>query len=159
MVDLLVRDAASADRNDPLFPYQRSFSPYAGHCWANGFGTSGPGNDQESTSEAMQFHSNLLHWAEVTGNKALRDQAVYMYVTEVSATNEYWFDREHRNFESSYNHFLASRVFTNGYDYENFWGGGAAGSLGIEIYPVHAGSFYLVDDAKWAGQLLERNVL
>ena len=150
MVDLLVRDAASADRNDPLFPYQRSFSPYAGHCWANGFGTSGPGNDQESTSEAMQFHSNLLHWAEVTGNKALRDQAVYMYVTEVSATNEYWFDREHRNFESSYNHFLASRVFTNGYDYENFWGGGAAGSLGIEIYPVHAGSFYLVDDAKWA---------
>ena len=152
MVELLIRDAASTDRDDPLFPYQRAFSPYAGHCWANGFGTSGPGNDQESTSEAMQFHSNLLHWAEVTGNRALRDQAVYMYVTEVSATNEYWFDRHHRNFSSDYHHFLASRVFTNGYDYENFWGGGAAGSLGIEIYPVHAGSFYLVEDASWANE-------
>lgn len=150
MIDLLVRDAASADRNDPLFPYQRAFSPYAGHCWANGFGTSGPGNDQESTSEAMQFHTNLLHWAEVTGNTRLRDQAVYMYVSEVSAADEYWFDKKHRNFASTYGHFIASRVFTNGYDYENFWGGGAAGSLGIEIYPMHAGSFYLMNDPRWA---------
>lgn len=150
MVNLLVRDAASADREDPLFPYQRAFSPYAGHCWANGFGTSGPGNDQESTSEAMQFHTNLLHWAEVTGNKRLRDQAVYMYVTEVSAADEYWFDKKHRNFADSYGHFIASRVFTNGYDYENFWGGGAAGSLGIEIYPMHAGSFYLMNDPRWS---------
>ncbi len=150
MVDLLVRDAASADRNDPMFPYQRSFSPYAGHCWANGFASLGLGNDQESTSESMQFHSNLLHWAEVTGNKALRDQAIYMYVTEQSAVNEYWFDIEHRNFDAGYTHFIASRVFTNDYDYKNFWGAGAEGSLGIHIYPIHAGSFYLADNAKWA---------
>lgn len=152
MIELLIRDAASTDRNDSLFPYQRSFSPYAGHCWANGFGSAGPGNDQESTSEAMQFHTNLLHWAEVTGNEKLRDQAVYMYVTEVSAANEYWFDKSNRNFASDYGHFLSSRVFTNGYDYENFWGGGAAGSLGIEIYPLHGGSFYLMDNPEWALQ-------
>ena len=152
MVDLLVRDAASADRNDPMFPYQRSFSPYAGHCWANGFASLGLGNDQESTSESMQFHSNLLHWAEVTGNKALRDQAIYMYVTEQSAVNEYWFDIEHRNFDAGYTHFIASRVFTNDYDYKNFWGAGAEGSLGIHIYPIHAGSFYLADNAKWAAE-------
>jgi endoglucanase Acf2 len=30
MINLLIRDAASTDRNDPLFPYLRNFSPYAG---------------------------------------------------------------------------------------------------------------------------------
>ena len=39
MVDLLIRDAASPNRNDNLFPFLRNFSPYAGHCWANGFAT------------------------------------------------------------------------------------------------------------------------
>src|SRR5690606_2470643 len=54
MINLLVRDAASTDRNDTLFPYLRNFSPYAGHSWANGFATFPFGNDQESTSESMQ---------------------------------------------------------------------------------------------------------
>ena len=36
MVNHLVRDAASPNRNDPDYPFLRSFSPFAGHCWANG---------------------------------------------------------------------------------------------------------------------------
>ena len=51
MINLLIRDAASDDRNDDLFPFLRNFSPYAGHSWANGFATFPHGNDQESTSE------------------------------------------------------------------------------------------------------------
>ena len=47
MIDLLVRDAASPNRTDALFPYLRNFNPYAGHCWANGFATFPQGNDQE----------------------------------------------------------------------------------------------------------------
>lgn len=155
MVDLLVRDIASIDRNDPMFPYLRSFSPYSGHCWANGFATLGPGNDQESTSEAMMCHAAMIKWAEVTGNTALRDAAVWMFATELSAIQEYWFDTEARNRPSGFASALASRVFANGYDDENFWGGGIAGSYDIQIYPVQPSSTYLVDKPEYASRLWE----
>ena len=155
MVNMLVRDAASTDREDPMFPYLRSFSPYAGHCWANGTASISTGNDQESTSESMQFHSSLLNWAEATGNTTLRDLAVYMYVTELSATEEYWFDIHDRVLPEGYGYHIVSRVFTNAYDTSNFWGAGTDGSYGIHIYPVHAGSFYLVHDPAWAATFWE----
>ena len=66
MINILIRDAASYDRNDEDFPFLRNFSPYAGHSWANGFATFPNGNDQESTSESMQFASSLIHWGTIT---------------------------------------------------------------------------------------------
>lgn len=152
MINLLIRDAASTDRNDTMFPYQRSFSPYAGHCWANGMASLGLGNDQESSSESMQFHSSLIHWGSVTNNSDIRDLGIYMYVTEQTAIEEYWFDAHNRNFPENYGYEIVSRVFTNGYDTDNFWGGGIAGSLGIELYPIHAGSFYLMQEPDFAAR-------
>ena len=152
MIDLLIRDAASTNRNDTMFPYQRSFSPYAGHCWANGMASLGLGNDQESSSESMQFHSSLIHWGCVTNNKEIRDLGIYMYATEQTAIEEYWFDAHNRNFPENYGYEIVSRVFTNGYDTDNFWGGGIAGSLGIELYPIHAGSFYLMQEPDFANR-------
>lgn len=153
MVNLLVRDVASSDRNDSMFPYLRSFSPYAGHCWANGTASLGLGNDQESTSEAMEFNTALILWGDITGDTAMRDLGVYLYATELSAIEEYWFDCHDRNHEPGFGYALASRVFGNGYDAENFWGGGIAGSYGIQIYPVHAGSFYLMHRPDYATKL------
>mgnify|MGYP003300476331 FL=1 len=98
MVNHLVRDAASPNRNDPDYPFLRSFSPFAGHCWANGFATFPQGNDQESTSESMQFNSALIHWGSVTGNDEIRDLGIYLYTTERTAIDEYWFDMYDRNF-------------------------------------------------------------
>lgn len=155
MVDLLVRDVASIDRNDTMFPFLRSFSPFSGHCWANGFATLGPGNDQESTSEAMMCHAAMIKWAEVTANTALRDAAVWMFATELSAIQEYWFDTEGRNRPSDFASALASRVFANGYDDENFWGGGIAGSYGIQVYPVQPSSTYLAHNPAYASRLWE----
>ena len=155
MVNLLVRDAASHDRNDTMFPFMRNFSPYAGHSWANGMVSDTPmglGIDQESTSESMQFASALIHWGAVSGNTAVRDLGIYLYVTEQSAINEYWFDVEKRNFSSDYKDIFASRVFSNSYDSQNFWGAPIEGSLGIQIYPVHAGSVYLVDNRDYAAK-------
>lgn len=143
MVNLLVRDAATSDRNDPMFPYLRNFSPYAGHCWANGVASLPQGNDQESTSESMQFHSSLIHWGSVTGNRAVRDLGIYMYATEQSAVEEYWFDQHERIFPSDWKYSLVSRVFGNDFDNGTFWTADIAASYGIELYPIHGGSFYL----------------
>ena len=152
MVNLLIRDAASTNRDDPLFPFLRNFSPYAGHSWANGFATFPQGNDQESTSESMQFATSLIHWGSVTANDTIRDLGIYIYTTEQSAVEDYWFDMYDRVFEN-YGEKVVSRLWGNDYDFETFWGGGVAASYGIELYPIHGGSLYLGHNQVYAAEL------
>jgi len=143
MINLLVHDAASPSRENEKFPFLRNFSPYAGHCWANGFATFPQGNDQESTSESMQFNSSLIHWGTVTGNDEIRDLGIYLYTTEQTAIEEYWFDMYERNFSAQQKYSLVSRVWGNSYDNGTFWTSDIAASYGIEMYPIHGGSLYL----------------
>ena len=153
MIDLLVRDAASPNRNDNLFPFLRNFSPYAGHCWANGFASFPQGNDQESTSESMQFNSSLIHWGAVTGNDSIRDLGIYLYTTEQSAVEEYWFDQHQRNFGPNQQYSLVSRVWGNSYDNGTFWTNDIEASYGIEMYPIHGGSLYLGHNTNYVNTL------
>ncbi|MFK7980743.1 MAG: glycosyl hydrolase [Saprospiraceae bacterium] len=153
MVNLLVQDAASDNRNDTQFPFLRNFSPYAGHCWANGFATFPQGNDQESTSESMQFNSSLIHWGTITGNDAIRDLGIYLYTTEQTAVEEYWFDVHNRNFSANQQYSLVSRVWGNSYDNGTFFTADIAASYGIEIYPIHGGSLYLGHNLSYAQSL------
>lgn len=153
MINMLVRDAASSNRQDSHFPYLRNFSPFAGHCWANGFASFPQGNDQESTSESMQFNSALIHWGEVTGNDSIRDLGIYLYTTEQAAVEEYWFDKNQRNFGPNQQYSLVSRVWGNSYDNGTFWTSDIAASYGIELYPIHGGSLYLGHDQSYATSL------
>lgn len=153
MINLLVRDAASPDRDDPLFPFLRSFSPFAGHAWANGFATFPFGNDQESSSESMQFNSALIHWGSVTGDTAIRDLGIYLYTTEQTAIEEYWLDINDRTFKDGYGFSLVSRIWGNGYDNQTFWTSDIAAAYGIELYPIHGGSLYLGQSTAYAAEL------
>ncbi|WP_445749365.1 glycosyl hydrolase [Polaribacter sp.] len=153
MINLLVRDAASSDRNDDKFPFLRNFSPYAGHSWANGFATFPQGNDQESTSESMQFASSLIHWGRITNNQEITDLGIYIYTTEQTAIEEYWFDMYERNFRQEQNFSLVSRVWGNSYDNGTFWTADIAASYGIEMYPIHGGSLYLGHNVAYATKL------
>ena len=153
MVNLLVRDAASVDRADTQFPFLRNFSPYAGHSWANGFASFPQGNDQESTSESMQFNSSLIHWGTITGNTEIRDLGIYLYTTEQTAIEEYWLDTKERNFKSDQQYSLVSRVWGNSYDNGTFWTSDITASYGIEMYPMHGGSLYLGHDKPYVEKL------
>ena len=153
MVNLLVRDAASPNRNDTLFPFLRNFSPFAGHSWANGFAANPIGNDQESSSESMQFHTSLIKWGAVIGSDAIRDLGIYLYTTEQSAIEEYWFDIHRRTFKPGYDYALASRIWGNGYDNRTFWTTDIGATYGIELYPINGGSFYLGHNFSYAADL------
>jgi endoglucanase Acf2 len=143
MVNLLVRDAASPNRNDAMFPFLRNFSPYAGHSWANGFATEPFGNDQESTSESMQFNSSLIHWGTITGNTEIRNLGIYLYTTEQSSVEEYWFDINRRTFQPAYQHEMVARIWGGGYDNGTWWTSDIAASYGIQLYPIHGGALYM----------------
>lgn len=153
MINLLVRDAASPNKDDDQFPFLRNFSPYAGHSWANGFATFPFGNDQESTSESMQFASSLIHWGSITDNDEIRDLGIYLYTTEQSACEEYWFDINKRTFKDGYGYQLASRIWGNGYDNQTFWTSDIAAAYGIELYPIHGGSLYLAHNQEYMQSL------
>jgi endoglucanase Acf2/uncharacterized protein YjdB len=143
MIDLLIRDASNPSRTDTMFPFLRNFSPYAGHAWANGFATEPFGNDQESTSESMQFNCSLIHWGTVTGNTAIRDLGIYLYTTEQSAVEEYWFDQNDRTFQPEYIHEMVARIWGGGYDNGTWWTQDIAASYGIQLYPIHGGALYM----------------
>lgn len=153
MVDLLVRDAASIDRNDNKFPFLRNFNPYAGHAWADGFTVFPFGSNQESSSESMNFNASLIHWGEVTNNKPLRDLGIYLYTTEKTAIDEYWFDVNNRTFKPGYANKIVSRIWGNGYDNQTFWTSDIAAVYGIEMYPMTANSLYLAHNLNYVQTL------
>ncbi len=98
----LIRDIACPDRDDRLFPFLRNFDPYAGHSWASGGANFADGNNQESSSEAMNAWTGLILWGEAVGDRAIRDLGVTLYTNEMAAINEYWFDVKGENRPTAY---------------------------------------------------------
>jgi endo-1,3(4)-beta-glucanase len=154
MVNLMIRDAANWEKTNTQFPFLRNFNPYAGHSWAAGLLNNEPhGNNEESSSEAMNFNASLIHWGTLTGNNAIRDLGIYLYTTQQTAIEEYWFDQSDRNFPASYSHPIASRVWGNGIDRGTFWTNDIAATFGIEMVPMTASSFYLGHNTAYVNTL------
>ncbi|MGA2620360.1 MAG: glycosyl hydrolase [Thermoguttaceae bacterium] len=102
MVNMLIRDVASPDRGDPLFPCLRCFDKYAGHSWASGDANFADGNNQESSSEALNAWYGMILWGQATGDTAVRDTGLFLYNTERTAVEEYWFDISGSNYPKDY---------------------------------------------------------
>lgn len=143
MVKLLIRDVVSPDRADAMFPFLRCFDPYAGHSWASGTSHFPDGNNNESSSEAMNAWTGLILWAEATGDRPLRDLGVFLFTTEMNAIQEYWFDVRDENHPPAFTPSVATMI----------WGGKGANETwftpdpqlvhGINWLPIHGGSLYL----------------
>jgi endoglucanase Acf2 len=143
MLKLLIRDIASTDRRDPLFPFLRNFDPYAGHTWASGHAKFGDGNNNESSSEAVNAWYGLILLGVATGDKALRDLGIWLLATEIAAINDYWFDVTGKFHHADYSPSVVTMV----------WGGkGANGTWfsgnpelvhGINWLPFTGASLYL----------------
>jgi endoglucanase Acf2 len=146
MVDLLIRDANNYDRNDNRFPYLRDFDIYAGHDWASGHGAFGAGNNQESSSEGMNFANALIQWGQATGNAAVRDAGIYIYTTQSAAIQEYWFDSRNQNFPSAFGHNVVGMVWGDGGAYATWFSAEPEMIQGINMLPVTGGHFYLGDN-------------
>ena len=146
MVNLLIKDIANWDRNDTSYPFLRNFDPYEGHSWASGHSQFADGNNQESSSEAINAWQAIILWGEATGNKTIRDLGIYLYTTEVQAINNYWFDIYNDIFDASYGHDYASMVWGAKFSHEIWWAGTAAEIHGINFLPITGGSLYLGTD-------------
>ncbi|SIM84371.1 glycosyl hydrolase [Micromonospora cremea] len=143
MVDLLIRDANNYRRDDTRIPYLRDFDIYAGHDWASGHGSFGSGNNQESSSEGMNFANALIQWGQVTGDTAVRDAGIFLYTTQAAAIQEYWFDVSDQNFPAAFGHSTVGMVWGDGGAYATWFSGEPEMIQGINLLPVTGGHLYL----------------
>ncbi len=143
MVSLLIRDIASPVRADKMFPYLRCFDKYAGHSWASGDAAFADGNNQESSSESINAWYGMILWGEATSDTTIRDTGLFLFNTERTAVEEYWFDVSGTNYPKDYPHVALGMI----------WGGkGAFGTWfssdidcihGINWLPFTPASIYM----------------
>ncbi len=143
MVNLLIRDANNWDRSDPQFPFLRSHDAYAGHSWAAGHGDFGDGNNQESSSESLNFATAAFLWGAVTGQREIRDLGIFLHTTETSAVEQYWFDVDNAVFPETYPHVAIGMVWGGKGVHSTWFGADPEFIHGINILPVTSGSLYL----------------
>ena len=155
MVDMLVADIAKSERGRSDFPYIRNFDAYEGHSWASGVGLGEWGNNQESSSEAINAWVGLILWGEVTGNKALRDMGIYLYTSEVESVNFYWFDIHRQVLPTEYKNPDVSMVFGGKYAHNTWWTDEPRQITGINLLPIATFSTYLGRDPAYIRRNME----
>ena len=146
-IDLMAANIANPDRSRTDLPFLRTFDPYEGHSWANGLGGVGDtgflGNNQESSSEALNAWAGLLLWAEIRGDKALRDLAAYLYATEWQAVEHYWFDVHRLVLPPQYRNVDVAMLFGAGYAHNTWWTDEPRQITGINLLPITTSSLGL----------------
>ncbi len=143
MIRLLQRDVASGDRSDRMFPYLRNFDPYAGHSWASGLARFADGNNQESSSEAMNAWTGMILLGETIGDHALRDLGICLYTTEMESIDNYWFDVLRQNRPKAYTPSVVTMVWGAKMVNETWFSSKPEDVHGINFMPFHGGSLYL----------------
>jgi endoglucanase Acf2 len=143
MVRLLVRDAANPRRDDPDLPFLRTFDPYAGHSWASGKAAFADGNNNESSSEAMNAWAGLALLGQAVGDAALRDLGVWLYTTEMAAIERYWFDVEGRHRPPGYGASVVTMVWGGKGVNETWFTKNPEEVHGINWLPFSGSSLYL----------------
>ncbi|MGY1453665.1 glycosyl hydrolase [Streptomyces sp. SS8] len=154
MVKELIRDAANPARDDEKYPFLRGFDVYAGHSWAAGHSAFAAGNNQESSSESINLSAGLILWGSAMGDDALRDQGVYMMMTESESIAQYWFDADQEVYPEDFTHDIVGMVWSSGGAYATWWTANPEEIHGINFLPVSGGSLHLAREK----EMLRRSV-
>jgi endoglucanase Acf2 len=140
ILTMIAKQYANWDRADGNFPFLRTFDPWMGHSYAGGV-SSPTGNNQESTSEAVQSWHALFFLGAQFNNTAMRDAGAFGYMYETKATHEYWFNRNNDVWPATYNsaHDVVGILWPGGYVYGTYFGIDPQWIHGIQMLPVSPG--------------------
>lgn len=149
MIKLVAKQYANWDKTDNFLPSFRTFDPWIGHSYAGGTSSS-TGNNQESTSEAMQSWIGLFLLGDMLNDETIRDAGAFGYISESYATLEYWFDWKNRNLPPAYPHNVVGILSNQGFAYGTYFSASPVHIHGIQYLPVNPGFKYLARDTAWA---------
>ncbi|HEU0206593.1 MAG TPA: glycosyl hydrolase [Pseudolysinimonas sp.] len=146
VMNLLAADIATPGGSSQ-FPTRRVFDAYAGHSWASGYAPFADGNNQESSSEAVDAWNGLSLWAAATGDRGLANEASWMLSAEAASAKAYWtnFSTNDRVY-TGYAHSVVGIVWGGKRDYATWFSADPNAKLGIQLIPMSPASEYLAGD-------------
>jgi hypothetical protein len=177
LFDQLRADVANYDRSSSRYPFLRNFSPFYGHSWADGTANGGVGQNQESTSEAINFAAGLIDLGQVLGNREWVDIGIYLYEEEVLGVEQYWFNQDANLAASSGSYYngnwpdafvryqrdgqTARTLFIDQVFQEYVWRGtffsnDTSSSLAIQALPLSASGLYIGRNQAWLAALWQQ---
>lgn len=143
-INEMVLDIATDNRQSDKYPFLRNFNSYEGHSFADGYANFGDGNDQESSSEAMNAWYSLYLYGTATNNQKLISDSLMLYNLEALSINYYWFDKNGLYAKNQpYNHAIASIIWGGKVDFATWFSGKVNMIYGIQLLPITPGSIYL----------------
>lgn len=154
MAKLVAKEYANWDRDDTRFPFFRTFDIWAGHSWAGGTGSAG-GENQESSSEAVQGWAGLIYLGQALGDRDMVAAGVMGYAMETRAAMEYWFNASGASFPPEWKHPVTGMVWSGGKVYGTYFTGDPAWIYGIQWLPASPMLSYLVRDPAFARKSYE----
>ncbi|QCW50871.1 hypothetical protein FE634_11485 [Nocardioides dongxiaopingii] len=130
--DVLAQDVAGLETTGSTIQ-RRAFDDWRGHSWANGTGGGMDGNDQESTSEAMNAWAGLALWSEVSGDPVQQEHARWMLAFEAATARAYWWNPYRA---STLRSPIVSMVFQGKSTYETWFSADASAKTAIIVIPM-----------------------
>ncbi len=134
VMNLLAQDIAAALPSEEL-PQLRSFDPYAGHSWASGTSPFADGNNQESSSEAVNAWNGLGLWALASEQPDLATEATWLASTEALTARTYWTAPDLEQLDG-FEHTMVSLNWGGKRDYATWFSPEPSAILGIQLIPM-----------------------
>jgi endoglucanase Acf2 len=164
MATLVAKQYANWDRDDKSFPYLRTFDAFEGHSYAGGYSSNG-GNNQESSSEAIQSWAGIFLLGTSLGNAEMQATGAMGYVTERAAVMDYYLDYNGNPdaahgtgtgvFPDSYAHTTAGILGDSGQAFATYFSGDPAWIYGIQWLPTGPWLNYLGWDRGFSQSLVD----
>lgn len=132
VADLVAKDYGSPSETS-LFPAHRAFDPWRGHSFASGTAPFADGNNQESSSEAINGYAGLALWAKARGDERLLDHARWLLSHETASTVAYWLDPQ---IDAPYGHPSVSLNWQGKRDFATFFSPDPSAVVGIQFIPM-----------------------
>lgn len=153
-ISLILEDYASLNTNSSVFPYLRVFDTYELHSWASGFALFQDGNNQESTSEAINSWYAMYRWALVTNDKYKQNISKWLYSQEINSAKDLWLNPKDIISGTSYQAPIVSIVWGGKIDYATWFSNTDEAKLAIQLLPLNFATEYLKQDT----DLIKRHI-
>ncbi|KAF7192445.1 putative endo-1,3(4)-beta-glucanase, partial [Pseudocercospora fuligena] len=144
-VNMLIRDYANSDLNDPSFPFSRNFDFWHGHSWAAGLFDSGDGKNQESSSEDTMSTYAIKMWGRVINDAAMEARGNLMLAIQARSMQSYYLYTSDNKVEPQ--EFIGNKaagiLFENKIDHTTYFGANVEYIQGIHMIPIMPFSTYI----------------
>lgn len=157
-INILVADIATYESTDK-FPVQRNYDAYAGHSWAAGLAPFTDGNNQESSSEAMNAWNAVALWGELINNEQLATTGKWMLSNESATARHVWRSPPKEiSDRSKYTSPITSLNFGGKLTYATFFSDEPNAKLGIQLISMNPFMTELSSDTARIKEVVSRSI-